>query len=95
MVVIRARSPAAERAGITAATHVTRLVRREPTDDELAHVRTDARSYVELSRRHAGRTAAPGPVGAGRRRDRRTAGAEGLGPQPLQLTEWAAPLLQW
>ncbi|WP_261327345.1 hypothetical protein [Modestobacter marinus] len=28
-------------------------VRRELTDDELAHVRADERSYVELMRRHA------------------------------------------
>ena len=28
-------------------------VRRELTDDELTHVRTNAQSYVELSRRHA------------------------------------------
>jgi carbonic anhydrase/acetyltransferase-like protein (isoleucine patch superfamily) len=28
-------------------------VRRELTDDELAHVRANAQSYVELSRRHA------------------------------------------
>jgi carbonic anhydrase/acetyltransferase-like protein (isoleucine patch superfamily) len=28
-------------------------VRRESTDDEVARVRADAQSYVELSRRHA------------------------------------------